>query len=123
MKKINKEKRFTIRITEKEENLIRKEAHILGFQNNISQHLRNKILKKYMNTVNPNRLIDELYLLRAELNKIGSNLNQIANYTNFLLKNNCVEHLQINEMMKIELNFEDKISELKDTINKTVDKV
>ncbi len=123
MKKINKEKRFTIRITEKEENLIRKEAQILGYQNNISQYLRSKILRKHMPTVNPNKLIDELYLLRAELNKIGSNLNQVANYTNFLLKNKYMEHSHLKEFQEIELNFENIIAELKDTINKTVDKV
>ena len=122
MKKINKEKRFTIRITEKEENLIRKEAQILGFQNNISHYLRGKILRKHMPTVNPNKLIDELYLLRAELNKIGSNLNQVAHYTNSLVKNNIVDHKHIKKLKEIELGIENKVYELKETIDKTIDK-
>lgn len=122
MKKINKEKRFTIRITEKEEKLIRKEAQILGYQNNISQYLRGKILRKHMPTVNPNKLIDELYLLRAELNKIGSNLNQVAHYTNSLVKNNIVDHKHIKKLKEIELGIENKVYELKETIDKTIDK-
>jgi hypothetical protein len=123
MKKDNKIKYVRVRITKSEDATIKKEAEILGFQNNISQYLRGKILRKHMPAVNPNKLIDELYLLRAELNKIGSNLNQVANYTNFLLKNNYVKHLQVNEMKKIELNFENKITKLKEIVNKTVDKI
>jgi hypothetical protein len=122
MKKENKTKYVRVRITKSEDEKIKKEAQILGYQNNISQYLRGKILRKHMPTVNPNKLIDELYLLRAELNKIGSNLNQVANYTNFLFKNNYAEHSHIKKLKEIELALENKVYELKKTIDKTIDK-
>lgn len=122
MKKENKTKYVRVRITIAEDAKIKKEAQILGFQNNISHYLRGKILRKHMPTVNPNKLIDELYLLRAELNKIGSNLNQVAQYTNFLFKNNYAKHSHIKELKEIEFCFEKNICELKTIINKTIDK-
>ncbi|WP_299670375.1 hypothetical protein [uncultured Polaribacter sp.] len=122
MKKENKTKYVRVRITKSEDEKIKKEAQVLGYQNNISQYLRGKILRKHMPTVNPNKLIDELYLLRAELNKIGSNLNQVANYTNFLFKNNYAEHSHIKKLKEIEFGFENKVYELKKTIDKTIDK-
>ena len=122
MKKENKTKYVRVRITKSEDATIKKEAEILGFQNNISQYLRGKILRKHMPTVNPNKLIDELYLLRAELNKIGSNLNQVANYTNFLSKNKYIDHSHLKELKEVELSFEDKVFELKETIDETIDK-
>jgi hypothetical protein len=123
MKNENKTKYVRVRITISEDAKIKKEAQILGFQNNISHYLRGKILRKHMPTVNPNKLIDELFLLRAELNKIGSNLNQVAKHTNFLFKNNSTEHSYIKELKEIQFCFEKNICELKTTIDKTIDKI
>ena len=86
MKKENKDIRYTIRFTKSENILIENDVNSLGYKDNHSEYFRRKILRKKGIVVNPNKLIDELYLLRSELNKIGSNLNQVANYS-FFAKN------------------------------------
>lgn len=123
MKKDNKVKYIRVRITDLENETIRKEADNLGFRHNISEFIRRKILRKKMVTVNPNKLIDELYSLRFELNKIGSNLNQIANYTNFLAKNNYVEYSHIENLKEIGKIFEIHVSDLKNKIDRTLDTI
>ena len=123
MKKDNKVKYIRVRITDLENETIRKEADNLGFRHNISEFIRQKILRKKMVTVNPNKLIDELYSLRFELNKIGSNLNQIANYTNFLAKNNYVEYSHTENLKEIGKNFEIHVSDLKNKIDRTLDTI
>lgn len=123
MKKDNKVKYIRVRITDLENETIRKEADNLGFRHNISEFIRQKILRKKMVTVNPNKLIDELYSLRFELNKIGSNLNQIANYTNFLAKNNYVEYSHIENLKEIGKIFEIHVSDLKNKIDRTLDTI
>ncbi|CAA0228951.1 hypothetical protein TMP227_50051 [Tenacibaculum maritimum] len=123
MKKDNKVKYIRVRITDLENETIRKEAENLGFRHNISEFIRRKILRKKMVTVNPNKLIDELYSLRFELNKIGSNLNQIANYTNFLAKNNYVEYSHIENLKEIGKIFEIHVSDLKNKIDRTLDTI
>lgn len=123
MKKDNKVKYIRVRITDLENETIRKEADNLGFRHNISEFIRQKILRKKMVTVNPNKLIDELYSLRSELNKIGSNLNQIANYTNFLAKNNYVEYSHIENLKEIGKIFEIHVSDLKNKIDRTLDTI
>ncbi|WP_271405465.1 plasmid mobilization protein [Tenacibaculum soleae] len=123
MKKDNKVKYIRVRITDLENETIRKEADNLGFRHNISEFIRQKILRKKMVTVNPNKLIDELYSLRSELNKIGSNLNQIANYTNFLAKKNYVEYSHIENLKEIGKIFEIHVSDLKNKIDRTLDTI
>ncbi|CAM1358237.1 protein of unknown function [Tenacibaculum soleae] len=123
MKKDNKVKYIRVRITDLENETIRKEADNLGFRHNISEFIRQKILRKKMVTVNPNKLIDELYSLRSELNKIGSNLNQIANYTNFLAKNNYAEYSHIENLKEIGKIFEIHVSDLKNKIDRTLDTI
>ena len=118
----NRKNHLNISLTNKEYDKFIRRANQLGYEKNYNEYIREMLFNKHRIMVNPNKLIDELYLLRAELNKIGSNLNQVANYTNFLLKNNYVEHSHLKEFQEIELNFENKIYELKDTIYQTIDK-
>ncbi|MEE9406540.1 MAG: hypothetical protein V3V28_00555 [Polaribacter sp.] len=118
----NRKNHLKIYLTDKEYSHLAKNAEKLGYTKNFNHYIRGLLFKKNRVLVNPNKLVDELYLLRAELNKIGSNLNQVANYTNFLFKNNYIEHSHIKKLKEIELSFEDKVFELKNTIDKTIDK-
>jgi hypothetical protein len=119
----NKKHCLQIYLNTKEYNIFMSRIKELGYEKKQNEYVRRMLINKNRITVNPNKLIDELYLLRSELNKIGSNLNQVANYTNFLVKNNYVEHSHIKELQEIQLNFESKIFELKEKINKTVDTI
>lgn len=118
----NRKNHLKIYLTDKEHNHLANNAMKLGYTKNFNNYIRKLLFKKNRVLVNPNKLIDELYLLRAELNKIGSNLNQVAHYTNSLVKNNIVDHKHIKELKEIELGFENKVYELKKTIDKTIDK-
>ena len=118
----NRKNHINIYLTDKEHNHLVNNAKKIGYAKDFSYYIRELLFKKNRVLVNPNKLVDELYLLRAELNKIGSNLNQVANYTNFLFKNNYAEHSHIKKLKEIELDFENKVYELKKTIDKTIDK-
>ena len=119
----NKTERLNIRVTKKEKELIEKHANKLGFENNLSTYLRGRILRKDIVLVNPNFLIDELYSLKSELNKIGSNINQIANYSNFLINKSFVDDEFLNKMIETSVQFSRKIHQIEETINKTFDKI
>ena len=119
----NKTRWVRFRITEKERNIVETHAVKMGYKNNFSAYFRSRILRKDIITVNPNKLIDELNLLRSELNKIGSNINQITNYYNFLLKNKYSDNDRFDDFKNIIIEYEIKTLELKETINKTLDKI
>ena len=122
-KKNNKTKRISFRITENERKLIEFNAEKLGYKDSLSTYFRNRILRKEIVLVNPNLLVDELYSLKSELNKIGSNINQIANYSNFLMTKNFVDDEFLNKMIEASVEFSLKIKQIEETINKTFDKI
>ncbi|CAA0224477.1 plasmid mobilization protein [Tenacibaculum maritimum] len=119
----NRKNHLSISFTDKEYEKLVSKAKDLGYEKNYAYYIRKMLFDKDRIMVNPKVLIDELYLLRAELNKIGSNLNQVANYTNLLTKNNIVENSHTKELKDIQLNFEIKVNELKNAIDKTLEKV
>lgn len=119
----NRKNHLSISFTDKEYEKLVSKAKDLGYEKNYAYYIRKILFDKNKIMVNPKVLIDELYLLRAELNKIGSNLNQVANYTNLLIKNNIVENSHTKELKDIQLNFEIKVNELKNAIDKTLEKV
>lgn len=119
----NRKNHLSISFTDKEYYKFVSRAKELGYEKNYAYYIRKMLFDKNRVMVNPSKLIDELYSLRAELNKIGSNLNQVANYTNILIKNNIIEDSYKKELEEIHLNFEIKVYELKSTIDKTLQKV
>jgi len=62
-----------------------------GFQNNRNAFIKKRIFGEKMLMIDPKILIQELFGVRASLNKIGSNVNQIANYFNYLGQNKMVD--------------------------------
>ncbi len=78
-------------LTTKEYESLLKRIEDTVYKKHIGKYLRTLIFNKNIVLADPQKLIKELYLTRAELNKIGSNLNQMANYTNFLMNNNYIE--------------------------------
>ena len=58
--------------------------------------------------LNPKKLLDELFYLRSGLNKVGTNVNQIANYYNFLGNNKMIDEAKSKEFF----NEADKVMDL-----------
>ena len=121
--KENRNKRIYARLSEKEFNTFSKKANDLGYKNNFSELIRKFILDETIVTVNPNLLIDELYKLRVEINRMGNNVNQIANYTNFLMNQNYIETEQYKRYSKLQIDFENKVNEVRKKIDKTLYKI
>lgn len=120
--KENRPRRINARITEEEYNTIKQMAINLGYKKNFSEFIRKQLFNKKLISVNPNLLIDELYLLRAEVNKIGSNINQIANYTNFLKNQNYIDNKMEEDLKKISSDFKSKIDDIKSKIDEAIGK-
>ncbi|RKS53914.1 transposase-like protein [Gillisia mitskevichiae] len=88
------------KVTEKEKKIIYDRIGKLGYGNDISTYMRKIIFSKEILVGDPQEVREELYRTRGELNKIGSNINQIANYTNYLWKNKYVENSFSDEIIK-----------------------
>lgn len=120
-KKNDKEKRIGVRMSEDERHHFEKKAETLGMS--MSDYFRQLIFKKDILITNPDKLIDELYLARSEVNKIGSNINQIANYANFLLNKDYLEEEILISFKQEALQVKTALRELRDKIDKTIKKV
>ena len=89
--KRNRTVNIKVRVTEDEKKLLFERASSLGFKNDVSTYVRKILFSKYILIGNPKEVREELYRTRGEINKIGSNVNQIAQYTNFLSKQKYIE--------------------------------
>ena len=89
-----------IRLTNSEKEKILKRCKALGYENDMSGYIRRLLFSKDLLVGNPQEVREELYRTRGEINKIGSNINQIANYTNYLCKNKYVENSFSGELIK-----------------------
>tara|TARA_R110002072_G_scaffold56982_3_gene146929 strand:- start:147 stop:650 length:504 start_codon:yes stop_codon:yes gene_type:complete len=87
----NRNKYVTIKLSEEEKEILLSRCKELGYENEVSSYIRKLIFSKHIATGNPRDLVKELYLARGEMNKAGSNINQIANYVNFLRSNNYID--------------------------------
>lgn len=120
-KKSDKEKRIGVRLSEDERSYFEQKSKNLGMS--MSDYFRQLIFKKDVVITNPDKLIDELYLARAEVNKIGSNINQIANYANFLSNQNYLEKEAFENFRTEALAVKTALYNLKNTIDQTIKKV
>ena len=64
-----------------------------------------------------------MYLLRAEINKIGSNVNQIANYTNFLGNRNSIETQFYVRYSELQIEFEKQVNEARKNIDDILSRI
>ena len=114
---------LSIRLSAKEKSSLQQNCEDLGYGKDVSTYVRRLILGNYIPNGNPRLIIKELYANRAELNKIGSNFNQLANYTNFLHTRNYLDN-DYEEDFKIfadELN--QRLFEMREVLDKTIRKI
>jgi len=95
----------------------------LGYENEVSSYIRKLLLSQHIANGNPSDIIKELYSARGELNKVGSNLNQIANYTNFLMNQNYVEDGYAIELKKVLKEFLIVVSDHRIIVDRTIKKI
>lgn len=122
----NKESRtnwITIKVSDEEKEKIQAMCKALGYENEVSSYIRKLLLSQHIANGNPSDIIKELYSARGGLNKIGSNLNQIANYTNFLMNQSYVEDGYAIELEKILKPFLLAVYEQREIIDKTIKKI
>lgn len=89
--KVNRNNKVTFKTSDEELKVLKLKCKNLGFEKDVSHYIRKVLFSKHITSDNPNGTIKELYKARAVLNKTGSNINQIANYSNFLLNQGYIE--------------------------------
>lgn len=114
---------LTVKITKNQKELLCDKCSKLGYGNDISSYVRKVLFSKHIASGNPCDIIKELYSARGEINKVGSNLNQIANYTNFLMNQNYAEDSYGIELKKVLQEFLKVVSEHRTVVDKTINKI
>lgn len=109
---------ITTRLSEKEHAIFTKKCKDFGFEDNHSEFIRKMIFNKSILTVDPKLIFKEFTSLRAELNKVGSNLNQIAHYANFLRNQNYLDDDGLKNFKETAFELIKKENEIKDLIYK-----
>lgn len=107
-RKENKNHFISIRLSDEEMKKLNAVLEQTGYQNNRTTFIKNRIFDKKMVLLNPKKLLDELFYLRSGLNKVGTNVNQIANYYNFLGNNKMIDETKSKEFF----NEADKVMDL-----------
>lgn len=109
----NKNKRFEIRLTEKQDKMLREQAAKAGLE--VSEYARRKIFKGEKGIIDSIKFLEEYMQYIHEIRKIGTNINQVAHYAN-ILKNNDMLSTDVIKEMTVELSHlttvEQKIEEL-----------
>lgn len=119
----NRKNSLSVSLTDKEYYDFISRAKELGYEKNYAHYIRKMLFNENIIMISPAVLIKELYLLKAELNKIGSNLNQLANYTNFLKQSNYIDESYFEKLKTLHVDYEVKLRQLNDVINKTFQKI
>ena len=95
----------------------------LGYETDVSGYVRRILFSKYIATENPQDLREELYKTRGEFNKIGSNINQIANYANYLKSRNLSDKMILEDLEKLGENLRALILEHRGYLDLTIRKI
>lgn len=90
---------LTFKLNDEEKKALELKCKAMGYENDVSFYIRKILFSKHISSGNPKEIIKELYKARGEVNKIGSNINQIANYTNFLLNQGYVENQYLKDFV------------------------
>ncbi len=112
-----------VRMSKKEYDLFKKRCKELGYENNHSAFVRKVIFDKTILTIDPKKMFQELNSLRAELNKIGSNLNQVAHYANFLNNQRYLEDKPLKEFREVAFELKKKETQIIELMKKLFAKV
>ena len=109
----NKTKVFKVRLTEKQNQMLREQAAKAGLE--ISEYVRRKIFKGEVGIMDSLQFLKQHGQYTHEIAKIGTNINQLAHYANILLNNDKYSKDVIDEMtiqLKRLTSIEVKIEEL-----------
>lgn len=112
-----------IKLSKEEKNALDQKCKALGYGKDVSSYVRKRLFSKDIATGNPKEIIDELYKARGEINKAGTNLNQIANYTNFLKGKGYFEDGYIKDLEKVIEGVLTKLDIHKEVIDRTIKKI
>ena len=95
----------------------------LGYETDVSGYVRRILFSKYIATENPKKLFKVLYGSKGELSKIGNNINQIANYGNYLKKRNLSDDQILKDLETLAEELRKLISEHKIHLDSTIRKI
>ncbi len=115
--------KVTVKLTEEQKELLDRRMKETGYEDNAGAYIRKILFSKNILVGNPKEVGEELYRTRGEINKIGSNINQIANYTNFLKANNYVEKEFIQDLIKETSELMKVCTEQRHSIDKAIRKI
>jgi len=90
---------------------------------NLSVYMRNKIFSEQFNFKRSEKIVEELCDSRLELKKYGQELNKLANYTNFLIKNGYVDDSFIPDFIRIKNDFLKASEKHKEILERTYIKI
>lgn len=120
-KEVNKEHYINIRLTKQEMDRLHKLKESYFFIN-LSDFIIKKIFDEKIPVYNPLEVLKIISRMQADLNKIGSNINQLANYSNYLAKNKYISDIDIINLKSSLIDFDrlkkEMATELKKFINK-----
>ncbi|MFL0143082.1 plasmid mobilization protein, partial [Tenacibaculum maritimum] len=122
-KKNNRNNNVSFKVSDEELNILKNKCESLGYEKDLSHYIRKILFSKHITSDNPNGTIKELYKARAVLNKTGSNINQIANYSNFLLNQGYIEQGFANELHQKMGDFLFQLDKQKQIIDQTLIKI
>jgi len=119
----NKHESISFKVSTEQKKMILSKCKALGYEKDISSCIRKVLFSKHIAIGNPSDIVKELYVTRGELNKIGSNLNQIANYTNFLKNQNYVDDSYIKDLEKLLTDYLTASKGHRIILDKTIKKI
>lgn len=113
----NKKKRFEIRLTEKQDKMLREQAAKAGLE--VSEYVRRKIFIGEIGVMDSLQFLKQHGQYTHEIAKIGTNINQLAHYANILLNNNKYSKevvdemtIQLRRLTSIEVKIEDIVAKI-----------
>ncbi len=112
-------KPYKVYLNDKESKILLEQQEALGF-NNLSQYMRFKLLKdkKKMIYVNPVELIKQMDIYGTEMGRIGSNISQISKYANRLSKDDKIDAIVIEDLIKTLEEYNSLKSQILSCFNK-----
>ncbi len=111
------------KITEQEYKKLQTKVKAMGYENDMSSYIRKILFSEYITNGSSADIVSELYKTRGELNKIGNNINQIANYANHMGKQNYVTNDVFDNFQNEAKPLFETFRALKNNIDDTLTKI
>ena len=113
----NKTKILKVRLTEKQNKMLRKQAAKNGLE--ISEYVRRKIFIGEIGVMDALQFLKQYGEYTHEIAKIGTNINQLAHYANILRNNdqyskNVIDEMtiQLRQLTAMEMKVEDLFAKI-----------